>query len=279
MQPKDYHRIVTHAGYFHADEVLSVAYLRALGFHGRIPRTYTLDVQMLQDPTTLVLDIGRVYNWNNGNFDHHQDGMLPATNMLLLDHFGIPENMGGEAVAERLQKILFQRVSDIDTGRMKPDKENPILDFNGMIRAFNPIGDATQAEYDKQFDKALAFAQTVLNEQGKVALKYQQDLQRWQSLEKRPGIAICETSDMILCWKDEAEKENIWLLVAPLLRGGWSVISRDSSTFRIPIDANQTFIHASGFIASYPTKDLALKNAVTAFEEWVFMNAINYLEQ
>lgn len=273
MQTK-FKQIVTHAGYFHADEVLSIAYLRAIGINAPIFRCYTPDVLMLSDPEILVLDIGRCYSWSNGNFDHHQDAQLPATNMLLLDHFGIPERMGGEAVQERLETILFKRVSDIDTGRLKPDKENPILDFNGMIRAFNPVGEATQQEYDTRFNKALYFASMILNEQIKVAVKYQQDLARWKDLYKQPGIAVCETTDMILCWKDEAAKEHIYLLVAPSLRGGWSVISRDTDLLKLAADADQTFLHASGFMAAYETKELALQYANKAIDEWTWQEDI-----
>lgn len=265
--------VVTHAGYFHADEVLSIAFLLGTGLISRdtpITRTNRPIEGMLSNNRVCVLDIGGDYNPELLNFDHHQNKDLPATDMLVLEHFGIPESMGGEAVKERLKAILFQRVSDIDRGLLKPDKENPILDFNGMIRAFNPIGEATDEKYNVQFFKALDFALTVLNNQGAVALKYQLDLERWKGLEKAPGIAFAVDTNMILCWKEEAAKENILFLVCPSLRGGWQVISRDTEVVKIPPYSGQTFLHNSGFLANYETFEEARAHAVVMVELWVW---------
>ena len=80
-------KIVTHAGTFHADELCALALLHTMFPDAPVERTYTPSEEDFQDPEVWVLDIGRRYEPELNNFDHHHDAELPATNMLVLRHF------------------------------------------------------------------------------------------------------------------------------------------------------------------------------------------------
>ena len=245
-------KIITHAGQFHADEILACAMLRVLGFYAPIERTYTPSESDFADPTVFVLDVGQRYEPEKGNFDHHQDGQLESTNVLILRH--VADELGVQ-VAEQLYNRLFCRVSDVDLGKIVYSDDNPSPEFNMLIRAFNNLDDG--------FIRALAVATEILNAQIETICKYLNDLDRWHILEKNGGVAIQHDTEVILCWKEKAKEEGIWLLVCPNLRGGYSVVSRDTSELVIAPDEYQTFRHASGFMATYPSYQIALQQAKT----------------
>lgn len=66
--------IITHDGKFHADEVMACAILRMAGYTDPIVRTRDWDVieKGLDNPGTILLDVGRQYSPTLRNFDHHQ---------------------------------------------------------------------------------------------------------------------------------------------------------------------------------------------------------------
>ena len=243
-------KIITHAGQFHADEVLAIALLRILGYDAPVERTFTPSEEDFADPTVFVLDIGRRFEPEKGNFDHHKDGQLVATNLLLLQH--LEEQVGGYAVAKQLYARLFSRVSDVDRGLVVLDSTG-IPEFNMLIRAFNSLSDG--------FDRALSVATEILTAILETTRKAIADESRWYALEKLNGIAYQHDTDVILCWKEKAKEEGICLLVCPNLRGGYSVVSRDTAELVIPVDEYQTFRHASGFMATYPSYQIALQQA------------------
>ena len=241
-------KIVTHAGMFHADEILSIALLRVLGRTAPVERTFAVSEQDFESPAVCVLDVGKRLNPELSNFDHHQDGSLPATNMLLLQHlyhfFG--------AVATELERRLFTRVSDIDRGLVVLDNTG-VPEFNMLIRSFNSLPDG--------FERAINVATEILTAQIETSRKALADESRWCALPKIGPIAYQFDTDVILCWKEKAKQEEILLLVCPNARGGYSVISRDTAEFVIPADEYQTFRHNSGFMATYPDYETASNRA------------------
>ena len=245
-----YKKIVTHAGQFHADEVLTIAFLRLLGCSAPIERTYAPIADDFADPLVVVLDVGQRYEPQLGNFDHHQDGNLEATNVLVLTHFA--PKIGGR-ITDELSRRLFARVSAVDRGAVVFNDATPLPEFNTLIRAFNNVADG--------FDRAVLVATEILEAQFIMAGKAITDVDRWNALDKQGGIAVQQDTDVILGWKERAKAEGVFLLVCPNLRGGYSVISRDSNELIIPATEIQTFRHASGFMATYPTVDDAIAHA------------------
>lgn len=245
-----YTKIITHSGQFHADEVLAIALLRLIGCEAPIERTYTPTPEDFADSRVFVLDVGKQYDPKLGNFDHHQDQQLPATNRLLLAEVGF---LLGPGITDALATRLFDRVSDVDRGRVVFFDATPLPEFNMLVRAFNNVPDG--------FDRALSVVTEILVAQVETARKALADEVRWDELVKANGIAYQSDNDPILCWKEKAKLEGIFMLVCPNLRGGYSVISRDTNELVIPAVQCQTFLHASGFMATYPTRAEAVEHA------------------
>lgn len=249
-------KIITHAGQFHADEVLVVALLNICGINVPVERKFQVNQEELDDPEILVVDVARVYNEDKGNFDHHQDVELSASNILVADWLTRIELIPVEVRAHL--DNFFSYVSDVDRGIIPNGGISS--SFNGIIRSMNPADpeDSTSA-----FDLAVSISKQILVAQISVANRKIEDIRRWRLLERiaEGRIAIQEESKQIIGWKSAAESEGVKFLVTPSLRGGWQIISRDSAEFMIPVDSRQTFRHASGFIAVYDSRVDAVNHA------------------
>lgn len=241
-------KILTHAGVFHADEVLAIATIKSL-FSYEIPieRVNEVSEEDMQDPQVLVLDIGGEYNPELGNFDHHHDRDLSATNVLVLHHFV------DSSYREKLRKHLFQYVSDVDTGTIPGGWTEGIPTFNAIIRNLNGV---------LSFEETVSIAKTILKgyiNTTKVAIETEN---YYFSLERAyEKVVIEEKGTFIPEWKELAKQEGILLMLSPNARGGWQLVSRDSQVLKITKAEGQTFLHASGFMAVYADKETALKHA------------------
>lgn len=243
-------KVVTHAGTFHADEISAIALLLILGqtCEQVIERTFTPTESDFSDPNTFVLDLGKRFEVENLNFDHHQNSSLPATNILILD-WAVQNGLIAEDLANELRKRLFIRISDIDRGLEKATEN----EFNGLIRNFNNMPNG--------FTAALWVAVSLINASIETCKRYLDGKARFEVLEKQGKVAIQHDTDQIVGWHDFAQESDILLLCCPNSRGGYQLISRDSNEFVIPKNETQTFLHNSGFMAVYPTFEAALAHA------------------
>jgi uncharacterized UPF0160 family protein len=247
--------VYTHAGMFHADEVMAIALLQLyLPGEIRIVRTFQLpEDQVLFDTHALVLDTGRKFDGDTF-FDHHQNPDSSATNILIADyllHIGaLPQHHYDWMLP------ALTRISDIDRGLTKA--ETP-LEFNGIIRSFNGLelpGDEEDQLVD--FELAIHVASFTIMAMGQQADRALADKQTWESLpvqETTQGkFKVSSSNDIILTWKSLAAWDGINGLICPNDRtaGAWQVISRDSNEWQVPTDSLQTFRHPSGFMAVYP---------------------------
>lgn len=259
-------KIVTHAGCFHADEVLATAFLLSLFPEAVVERTYTPSEEDFNNPQTAVLDIGRRYEPELNNFDHHQDAELPASNMLVLGYFG-----ESYATDEIIKDVLFRYVSDVDTGKIVEPSTQKVPTFNSVIRMLNNV--------EGGFEIALQVAGAAIVAAQATAKQKLLSKERWNALKKVKNnvhqdmrsaepfmltpsatYAITDDTQPIIGWQELAEEEGINFLVHPNLRGGYSITSRDSSRFPIPSHETQTFLHNAAFTATYPTKESAVKH-------------------
>lgn len=256
---KNIKKIVTHAGNFHADEVLAVAILREHGFNQPVERKFKID-EDIENPNAIVIDIGRVLDPDFLNFDHHQDQTIPASNVLITNWL-VSIGKIDSRVCEKLQPFL-QQVSDVDRGLIP--NGGPSAGLNAIVRGFNPpIGSPT--DYDAAFEVAVKLCQQIIAVQIKNAQKAIDDEVRWAVLYKDGRIAVQEDTNVILGWKELAKDSGIMVLVCPSNREGWQIISRDSNEFIIPEHESQTFRHTSGFMAVYPDRESALAHAISLF--------------
>lgn len=250
---KKIQKVITHAGAFHADEVLAVAILRHFGVMAPVERKFQVAPEELADPEVLVLDVAQKFDPTLGNFDHHHDASLSATDILIADWL-VSEGSLDPEVRANLGEFLGY-VSDVDRGRIPGG--GIAAGLNGIVRAMNP-SDISQAM--PAFENAVELVQRIFSAQLAVAERAVTDRKVWASLERIAGgkVAIQLDTYQMAGWKDEAEKEGVAFLITPNPRGGWQIISRDSVLFNIPADVRQSFRHNSGFLAVYGTKEEAI---------------------
>lgn len=246
-----YKKIITHPNRFHADEVLAIA--TVFHFYGplEVERKFKISDEEFDNPEILIIDIGRKFDEPTSNFDHHQDASLPASNILILNHFCKEKKIG-----EYLKKYLFWYVSEVDLGHIIESNRNmeyQTPSFSSMIRRLN--------QYTDGFERAITLAMGVLESFVFSAQKSIQEEAKWATLEFLLGMAIQHDTEEITNWKEWAERDDILLLISPNNRGGYQIISRDSEVLQIPIHPDQTFRHNTGFLAVYPNCETALKHA------------------
>lgn len=254
-------KIITHAGTHHADEVLAIA--TVFKFAGKIPveRKSNVQIEDLENPEILILDIGGRLEPEKGNFDHHQDRNIPATNMLVLNHF-----CNDEKLKELLRKHLFSYVDAVDRGMFpeRPDCNFMVPDFNSQIRWLNNVDDG--------FNKAIETAEQILPAAVATAKKSLKSEEIWNSLEKYDGIAIQHTNDPILGWHVLAERDGILLRITPnnRIRGSYQVISWNSKLLVIPQTDEQLFRDPSGYMAGYSNFEQAYKYATEIKNAYIY---------
>lgn len=190
-----YHRIVTHSGPFHADDVLAVAVLVDLVPDADVVRTRDPDVleEARKDPHTVLVDVGWSYDIEHRNFDHHQrdftqqrDSGVPFASIgLVWQAFG---DLWLQKVLElsdpRERDFVFRRVDDdfiasIDAfdcgvvrGTHTVDNSNAELrvpSVANLLGAYNPVWFEPQ-EFDQPFEEARRVASGLLRRQARVAL-------------------------------------------------------------------------------------------------------------
>lgn len=249
MKDTDITRIYTHAGQFHADEILGIAIISQVqGFRPEVVRTFKPPEP---GPNEMVLDIGERcdhFKW----LDHHHDSTLPAACILALCWV---ENLGlvRVDVAQLLEDRLFSRVDKIDRGVI-PDGGDP-WEFNGLVRSFNgkPEG----------FYKALSMAETIV---GNLLIDCQQqieDEETWGELtDKFASPVVYWEGRPLLGWKELALRDGYFGMITPNTRGGWQIISADYEKYPIPLDDRQSYRHKSGFMAVYKHRDDAWQHAL-----------------
>ncbi|MBP6912526.1 MAG: MYG1 family protein [Candidatus Pacebacteria bacterium] len=251
-------KIITHAGKFHADEVLAIALLQIYGFNAPIERKFEVDESELEDPLVFILDVGKHYDKTLGNFDHHQDADSPATNILIANWLTEQDLISSE-VRENLSEFL-NYVSDVDRGLIVGGNKD--YTFNGIIDSLNP-GKIDGDESNKAFEVATTLAKQIIEARLKIAQKAVYDKIIWQKLERLCGgkVAISEKPDIIANRTKLAMTDGVQFFINPSTRGGWQIISSDSLLFNIPDDSRQKFRHNSGFLATYETKQDAIDHA------------------
>jgi hypothetical protein len=113
-----------------------------------------------------------------------------------------------------------------------------------------------------QFRAALDIMTTVVSAQMETANKQILSEQIWATqVEKVGKVAIHNSTEFLVGWRELAEPTEIRYLVTPNLRAGFQITSWDSNQFPIPVDPRQTFRHNSGFLAAYATLEDAVAHA------------------
>jgi uncharacterized UPF0160 family protein len=154
--------VIVHGGKFHADDLLTVAYLAHMGYRGPISRGTPTPAD-LDDRFTLVADVGGRHEPERLNFDHHQmvmerpDGDIPYAALGLVVGYFQP---AGEGVYAAFDRRFVKKIDAQDNGR-RPEQtpDRPYLSFSDALTSLNAgLGASCPEDADLAFFHALPLA-------------------------------------------------------------------------------------------------------------------------
>ena len=283
---------ITHGGTFHADEVFATVIL------GKI-----MDVRLarvLEMPESLPEDV-LVYDIGGGVFDHHQKEKEFRSNGIPYAACGLIWRKYGKTflgamscpdpflrrVFSTVDKKFIQGIDAFDNGitlsESAPGMEKAISQMLGL---FNPAWDE-EVSTDQAFLEAVEIADCMFS---RIVRNYIAGLNAEDALERcirgsRNHILVL---DRYLPWKGgllnsrQEKAKELWYVVYPSNRGGFSCqcvpVAYESFEPRHPIPeewkgnpeatgiADCTFVHQTGFLATFKTKQGAIFFARMAVE-------------
>lgn len=270
--------IVTHSGIFHADEILAILILRGVYKNMPLKITRTRDQEKIRqalnspNPYLFLVDVGEDFSPIVNHYDHHQNGGLPASNMLVWNELGTSclhnismvreYNVDVQLVASEMQ-MFMSAISDWDTnknGVIQAAQALGVLTISQCISGFN--GDPTDDDYQSiAFEKAMDFMREVfLNEVRSACARVRAQLIFDSRIEIAPQTYVFEKFCPI--WKRGAK---IAVLPNPQ---GWAIMSADSALY--PLYSKEeaaaagfapAFCHAGKFLMVFRTQEEATECA------------------
>lgn len=230
-------RFITHAGVFHADEVMATAILyRMFGHEHQVIRVFNVDaVKPPVSEDDIVYDIG------GGPFDHHQrggngcraNGIPYAAAGLIWMEYGLDICNGSVDVFEEIDKDLIQGIDAQDNGiQLDTDERCKPLSISNIISSYNPSWDDEGLE-QAGFNSAVELAGHVLNRAlhrafSKVRAKA---VVNTAIMNAAGGVMILEKfcpwqNHMFTCAEKGGEAmksliDKLFYVVYPSKRGGW----------------------------------------------------------
>lgn len=239
-------KIITPAGTFHANEVWAVSLLLHLFPNTPVERVETPSEADFSDRTTVLIGIGSRYEPELNNYD---DPETPAP-VLVLKHFF-------ESRFPRLSGLLeqyFTAESALATNEIQqPGRETSAIET--IIRTCNRL------QPEEAFTTALAIMNVLLQNQIDKARRRIALEDIWKTVLIKNQVAVHHGPEFIADWYDIAPESGVNYLITAAPLGGFQLRSRDFKTFPIPPDGRQTFLHSTGFLATYRTLDDALFHA------------------
>lgn len=165
---KEFKKIGTHDGKFHADEIMATAILNG-AFNTELIRTRNKEILN-------GLDI--VYDVNGGEFDHHgvdkvlREDKIPFSSCgLIWRKFGRDvvkfrdEDLNEEEIDDVFKFIdrgLVEGIDALDNGIWIDKTEIPLMNVSSILSGFNPLWYEEDNE-NQCFNKAVEFATSILN--------------------------------------------------------------------------------------------------------------------
>ena len=296
--------VVTHGNLFHADDVFAMATLRLLGLVTSLTRS--INPATFADPATLAradarIDIGRKYNPETGDFDHHQEGGAGVRpNGVPYASFGLvwanygAKLCGSLSHATVVDERLVQTVDSRDVGHdLYPELNYPNIapySISDAISAFNPPWHKKpqQRDFDKRFHDAVGYAMVALENEivtAEGAAIAKETIDRALSKAGQSPIIVLDRS----CPRQELILDNapyVLFMIVPT-GGQWTVrvvqesrgilkarrylpqnwAGKEKADFQgITGVPDAAFCHNSRFIAAAQSKNGALALAMLALE-------------
>jgi uncharacterized UPF0160 family protein len=168
-------KVAVHNGQFHADEAFAIATLQMLG---PVEYVRTRDEETLRG-CDLRVDVGRKYNPDTGDYDHHQpetagkraNGIPYAAFGLVWKHFG--KQLCSKEVVKSIDAKLVQVLDATDTGfNLFKSEVDEIMPFGvqSVIDILMPTWkeDSDDIAVDTAFAKAVELASKILQRMIKI---------------------------------------------------------------------------------------------------------------
>lgn len=165
---REFKRVGTHNGKFHADEVMATAILKEI-----------FDIELVRTRESEILeDLDIVYDVGGGKFDHHdadkelrEDGTPYAACGLIWREFGYDvvrlkdQSLNEEEIEltfNFIDRVLMKGIDALDNGMKIGQRDIPLMDISGIISGFNPQWFAERDD-DEAFNEAVELAAVVLD--------------------------------------------------------------------------------------------------------------------
>jgi uncharacterized UPF0160 family protein len=268
--------LITHSGLFHADEVFAVALLQKYLLQNfNIVRTRDQNIinEGLENPQVFVIDVGLKSEPENLNFDHHQNSLPIASNMLVFDWLIESEKISN-LLAKEL-RLFMQGISIFDTGYndiiKKWDDFNPYHQFrnlSGIISGFNRNPNDANIQ-DSQFNEAVKFASIILENEIFSAWERVKAHQIWEDRKILKNGRVLQFSEFCQLWKENSKGSDVEFAIMPASPTQWNIISIESGQFPLPEEqvlkswlsdeSNFVFAHKGRFIAGFKTLESCLE--------------------
>lgn len=222
--------LITHAGTFHADEVMATAILlmtaKKFNLSTEIKRLYEVSAEDKTD-NSIIYDIG------GGEFDHHHKKKMRHKSKIPYSSAGlIWKNYGhnlvdyDEDVWYIVDKELIMGVDAIDNG-IFPKSNMSVLSVCQIISSFNPTWEEN-LDHNMQFEKAVSFAMDILEREISVA-KAKVNARTYvheQISKSRDKILVLDKHvpwQGPLFFSKEHAAQQIEFVIFPSNRGGYAV--------------------------------------------------------
>lgn len=279
MDIKQYKRAFTHAGYFHADDVFSAAFIKMLNPDLKINRVLSLPNDANEE-TDLIFDIGAYDGFTK--FDHHQKNKeyRPDTDIpyaafgLLWREFGKDLGISDNVFTKIEQKLVIP----IDLA----DNGITTNALSSVISTYNPFWDE-EVNPDDQFNVAVALAYNILKRTIDRAISSENAqnaiLEAYKHIDNHVLVLDTYLPISLDLFKS---MPDVLFYVYPSNRGGFNISAVPEPTVYdefakrayFPYEwlgnpdksLGMTFCHPNNFLASADTKEHAINIANIAID-------------
>lgn len=278
----------THAGVFHCDEITGYVITQLAGVCDQLIR----DNDTSPMDNSIMADKGRIYDPENGFFDHHQldlsnpqpelvrdNGIPYATAGLLWKKYG-KHICGSKEVADRVEKTFIEAIDANDASgsyKVVATCSNQEIRVSTLPRLISSLNYEDPAESNLQFLKFSTAAEIIkifLEQAIEHACRYFKAKDNFGSIlnNARPESSKILILSEFVKWKEIVHDDypKALVVIYPHQRSPYAVEMvtkkpnsrefRHSSGITRP-DWFEGFIHASGFIAGCDSEEEAIQLA------------------
>ena len=229
--------IAVHNGRFHADDAFAVAIFKLIDPDIKIIRTRN---HKELEEADVRIDVGRKYNPDTGDFDHHQEEFkekrengIPYTSAGLVWRDLGKKLVSSEEGFNYIDETLIQPVDAQDDGiEIFSVEKIPPYTIDKTISSFLPHWGDENQDYDGGFENAVSFAVDLLKRE----LKYANSI---EEAEKRVRDAISASNGKYIVlepptppWKKIVVKETkVQFVIYKYAEESWSAMAVPINTW------------------------------------------------